>query len=272
VKYKQIGGGILVGVKCYMLDIDGTVSLGNNLISGADKFIEEVRNQGKRVIFMTNNSSKNREAYQVKLRNLGIETSIDEILTSGNATVYYLNSIKPKAKVYLLGNEYLRKDFTDAGFQLVDKKNEEVDFVVLGFDTTLTYDKIWAACDYIRKGVTYVATHPDMNCPLENDMWMPDTGAMIEMIYASTGERPVVIGKPNKLIVDVIKKQFGYQNSDLAMVGDRLYTDMMLGVNANIKKILVLSGETNLKTYNSQSIVKADKVFNSIKDLYDQVK
>lgn len=254
-------------VKCYLLDIDGTICLGEELIDGADKFINHIRSEGNRTIFMTNNSSKNSAAYKVKLNKLGIEVNEEEIFTSGDATVSYLNSLKKNAKVFLLGNEYLQEDFRNAGFEIVTERDKEVDFVVLGFDTTLTYEKIWIACDYIRDGVVYVATHPDLNCPLADGKWMPDTGAMIEMIFASTGIRPVVIGKPNKLIVDIIKSKFGYENNELAMVGDRLYTDMMLAKNAEIKSVLVLSGETSLEDYKSQSTIEVSKVVNSIIDL-----
>ncbi len=258
-------------INCYLLDIDGTVSLGENLIEGADRFIEHIRNEGKKIIFMTNNSSKNGLAYKAKLGRMGIDASTDEIFTSGDATIFYLNDLKKGANVFLLGNEYLQEDFINAGFNLVTKRDEAVDFVVLGFDTTLTYEKLWIACDYIRSGVTYIATHPDLNCPLPEGEWMPDTGAMIEMIFASTGLRPKIIGKPNKLVVDIIKKKFNFKASEMAMVGDRLYTDMLLGDNAGIKKVLVLSGETDLSTYEKQEKIKVDYVLNSIKDLLSLV-
>jgi len=268
---KNVRVETMKNIKCYLLDIDGTVSLGEKMIDGADKFIEHVRSEGNKIIFMTNNSSKNGLAYKAKLGRMGIDASTDDIFTSGDATIYYLNDIKKGSNVFLLGNEFLQEDFVKAGFNLVTGRDEDVDFVVLGFDTTLTYEKIWIACDYIRAGVTYIATHPDLNCPLAGGKWMPDTGAMIEMIYASTGVRPKIIGKPNKLLVEIIKKKFNFKASEMAMVGDRLYTDMMLGDNAGIKKVLVLSGETDLLTYEKQDKIKVDYVLNSIKDLLTHV-
>ena len=124
----------------------------------------------------------------------------------------------------------------------------------MGFDTTLTYEKLWAACEYISEGVEYIATHPDFNCPLANDKFMPDAGAMAALIEASTGKTPKVIGKPNK--------------EDMIMVGDRLYTDIKTGENAGIASVLVYSGETKEVDYRNSDI-RADYVFNTVKDMID---
>jgi HAD superfamily hydrolase (TIGR01450 family) len=167
------------------------------------------------------------------------------IFTSGEATTIYLNSLKEGANIFLLGNTYLEKEFEEAGVHLTNDTNETPDFVVLGFDTTLTYDKIHKASDHLRNGVTFIATHPDLNCPLKNGACMPDTGSMIKLFEAATGVSPKIIGKPNKRLIDTIMQKYGIKDKKtICMVGDRLYTDIKLAKNANIESVLVLSGET----------------------------
>lgn len=258
-------------VECFLLDMDGTIYLGNDLIDGAKEFLEELQRQNKRYIFLTNNSSKSKKSYVEKLQNLGIKCNMDDIFTSGEATAIYLTDQIKNPKVFLLGTKDLEEEFLNHKIEIVNDKNEKPNFVVLGFDTTLTYDKLWKACDYIREGVTYVATHPDFNCPLEGGKYMPDTGAMIKMIEASTEKLPNIIGKPNKGIIEAICKKFNIDKSSMAMVGDRLYTDVKLGINAEITSILVLSGEATIKDL-EQSDISPTYVFNSVKDMFINIK
>lgn len=254
----------------FLLDMDGTIFLGNELIEGALDFLDTLKKNGKRYIFLTNNSSKNKLIYVEKLRKLGIDADAEEIFTSGEATTRYLKRNHEGARIYLLGTPALEEEFEREGFQLVKKRGEEVDFVVLGFDTTLTYEKIWGACEYIASGVEYIATHPDFNCPLPNDAFMPDAGAMAAMIEASTGKKPKVIGKPNKEVVESIAYKYGLDKSGMAMVGDRLYTDIQTGINAGITSVLVFSGETKERDYEDSSI-QADFAFSSVKQMIQEV-
>lgn len=268
-------GGIqmndLKKIKCFMLDMDGTFYLGNRLIDGSLEFLDILEKNNKTFLFLTNNSSKNRNAYKEKLSRLGCNVEEDKVFTSGEATTIYLRKRKNGAKVYLLGTPFLEEEFQKKGFHLVKDRSETPDFVVLGFDTTLTYDKLWIACDFIRDGVEYIATHPDYNCPLDGGKFMPDAGAMIKMIEASTGKNPIIIGKPCKHIIDAVIEKYNLQSNEIAMVGDRLYTDIKLGINAGITSILVLSGETTAETY-EKSDIKADYIFPSIKELGDAVR
>lgn len=255
----------------FLLDMDGTIFLGNELIDGASDFLDTLKNNGKRYIFMTNNSSKNKTAYVEKLQKLGLDVTAEEIFTSGEATTRYLKNRHEGARIYLLGTPSLEEEFIGQGFQLVKERAKEIDFVVLGFDTTLTYEKIWGACEYIASGVEYIATHPDFVCPLPNGAFMPDAGAMAAMIEASTGKKPTVIGKPNRLVVESIASKYGLDQSEMVMVGDRLYTDVQTGINAGITSVLVYSGETKPEDY-EKSPINADFVFPSVKYIIDQVK
>jgi len=256
----------LKDIKCFMLDMDGTFYLGNKLIDGSLEFLDILEENNKTFLFLTNNSSKNSNAYKEKLANLGCNIEEDKVFTSGEATTIYLRKRKNGAKVYLLGTHYLEKEFREKGFHLVKDRSESPDFVVLGFDTTITYDKLWMACDFIRDGVEYIATHPDYNCPLEDGKFMPDAGAIIKMIEASTGKLPIIIGKPHEYIIEAIIEKYNLRRNEIAMVGDRLYTDIKLGINTGITSILVLSGETTAEIY-EKSDIKADYMFSSIKEL-----
>ena len=257
-------------VKVFLLDMDGTIYLGDELIEGATDFLKKLKAQGKRYIFFTNNSSKNKDSYVEKLNKLGINASREEVFTSGEATTMYLSKIKPNAKIYLLGTPALEEEFQRAGFLLEGERHKDIDYVVLGFDTTLTYEKLWGACEYVSEGVEYIATHPDFNCPLPNDKFMPDAGAMAALIEASTGKTPLVIGKPNKEVVESIASKYNLNKEDMAMVGDRLYTDIMMGINSGITSVLVYTGETKPEDYKNSEI-RADYVFNSVKDMMDLI-
>ena len=260
----------ITDIQCFLLDMDGTFYLGNKLIDGSLDFVNYLRSEGKKFIFLTNNSSKSSIDYVEKLRMFGCNVAEEDIFTSGEATTIYLSQIKNNAKIFLLGTKALEDEFISQGFELVNGVETTPDFVVLGFDQTLTYNKLWLACDLIRDGVPYIATHPDFNCPLEGGKYMPDTGSMIELIKASTGKTPYVVGKPNSYIIEAICLKHGLLKENLAMAGDRLYTDIQTGINANITSILVLSGETRLEDY-KQSSIKADYVFNSLKELHQAI-
>lgn len=261
----------LKDIKCFLLDMDGTFYLGNRLFDGSLEFLDMLEENDRTFLFLTNNSSKSSSAYKEKLANLGCKVEEDKVFTSGEATTIYLRKRKNGAKVFLLGTPYLEEEFQQKGFRLVKDRNETPDYVVLGFDTTITYDKLWMACDFIRDGVEYIATHPDFNCPLEEGKFMPDAGAIIKMIEASTDKLPIIIGKPHEYIIEAITEKYKLQRSEIAMVGDRLYTDIKLGINTGITSILVLSGETTDELY-KKSEIKADYVFPSIKELGEAVR
>lgn len=253
-------------IKCFLLDMDGTFYLGNELIDGALELLDILKKENKTFLFLTNNSSKSKKAYKDKLKKFGCEVFEDNIFTSGEATIIYLKKRKKDSKIFLLGTPSLEEEFESSGFKLIRDRNEKPDFLVLGFDKTLTYDKMCIACDFLRDGVEYIATHRDINCPIEGKKYIPDTGAMIKMFEASTGKLPLVIGKPYEHIIEAITEKYGLKKDELAVVGDRLYTDIKVGINSRITSILVLSGETSEEMYR-ESDIKADYVFPSVKEL-----
>jgi len=261
--------GILNKAKLFILDLDGTIYLSSRLIEGAADFLRELEEKGRDYIFLTNNSSRSAEAYVKKLGEMGLLVPEEKIMTSGKATTLYLKEIKPHARIFLLGTPSLEEEFRHAGFQLITTREEKPDYVVFGFDQTLTYEKIRMACDFILEGAGYIATHPDINCPLADGKFMIDTGAFLKAIEASIGRVPdVIIGKPNPYIFQIIRKKTGHELEELCMVGDRLYTDIRGARDMGILSVLVLSGETDLAMAEASSI-KAEVVLRSVADFPD---
>ena len=253
----------LADIRLFLLDMDGTVYLGSRLLPGSLDFLRYLGETGRDHLFLTNNSSRNANYYAEKLTRFGWPAKPDEVLTSGEATALHLGGLKPSARVYVLGTPDLEQEFAAHGFTLTDEKP---DYVVLGFDMTLTYDKLVRACDLIRAGVPFIATHPDFNCPTETG-YIPDCGAMIALITASTGVTPQVIGKPNRQIIDAMFRKKPVARSQVAMVGDRLYTDIVMGHNAGVASILVLSGEAKRGDIDAAP-VKPDYVMGGLAELH----
>ena len=250
-------------IRLFLLDMDGTFYLGEQLIEGSLDFIEKVRASGREYLFLTNNSSHNADFYRRRLARMGLETDLKHILTSGEATADLIKERYPGKKVFLLGNEFLREDFEQTGVCLSDT---DAELVVIGFDTSLTYERLRICCDYLRKGLPYIASHPDFNCPTETG-FMPDIGAMIAFIDASVGRKPdLIVGKPYSGIVEAAKKRSGYATQEMAMVGDRLYTDIRTGLENNMLSILVLSGETDEDMLKS-SPYQPDLCFNRLSEM-----
>lgn len=221
--------------------MDGTFYLGERLLPGAASFIARLRASSQPFVFLTNNTSQNREHYLAKLLRLGVPISDEELFTAGEASALWLQERAAGCTVFLAGTPALAEVFVEHGFRLVQ---EDPDWVVLGFDTTLTYARLWKLCDHVRAGRPYLATHPDFNCPTDGG-FMPDIGAMIAFVEASTGRRPdVVIGKPHAPIVEALARKTGVPVETMCMVGDRLYTDIALGAHG-VMTVLVLCGETS---------------------------
>ena len=253
----------LSDVKCFLLDMDGTFYLGGQLIDGSLEFIDRVLATGRDFMFLTNNSSHNAQFYVQKLAGMGLNIDRSRVMTSGEATCEKLRELYPGKRAFVLGNEFLRAEFAEAGIT-VDEANPEI--VVIGFDTTLTYAKMQAVCDFVRAGLPYIATHPDFNCPTETG-FMPDIGAIIAFIEASTGRRPdLTVGKPNTGIVEAVLRRTGLRTDELAMVGDRLYTDIETGLRSGMLSILVMSGETTEQML-SDSLIRPDLTFGRLSDM-----
>jgi len=344
----------LQDVKCWLLDIDGTISIGEDLLPGADKFFDALTDQ--RFIFVTNNSSHSADYYVKRMSRIGIPTKRENVLTSTDALIMYLkkifdkdnittmasndaeketeieNETKTKTKtktdtnadadtdfntnrtnansnadtdfntsntntntniitdtnantntttkktpsgtitVFPVGTPDFEMELLDAGIEIVKEKEKQINAVLLAFDTTLTYDKLDIACDYIRAGVPYIAANPDKVCPLADGKVLPDCGAILAFIQTCTGVAPAkIIGKPDTSMSEMIISKYGYRQEELAMVGDRIYTDLAFAKNAGILSIAVLTGEATLDEI-IESRVEPEFIFEKIADIEKYLK
>ncbi len=254
---------ILREKKLYIFDMDGTIYLGNRVFDFAVNFIKKLRENGKRVLFFTNNASKSPSIYYERLERMGFEVRDGEVLTSGDVTIKFLKSHRAGKPVYLVGTPALEKQFDEAGIV----RSENADIVITSFDTTLTYEKLNIACRLVRNGAEYLSTHPDFNCPTE-DGFIPDSGAISAFVTASTGVEPVYFGKPYPATVEMIEEFTGMKREDMVVFGDRLYTDIALGKKNGMTAVLVYTGETT-----KEDIAAADEkdrpdfIFDSLADV-----
>ena len=248
--------------KLFLLDMDGTIYLDNDLFPGTIPFLSRVREIGGRYLFLTNNSSRSVSAYVEKLGKLGIETTAEDFLTSVNALIADLNGRDPYHLCYAFGTESFRQQLREAGIPVTDKLEDGIDCLLIAFDTELNFQKLEDACILLNRGVEFIATNPDWVCPT----WygsVPDCGSVCEMLYRATGRRPRVIGKPQPEMVKLAMAATGFSPEETMVVGDRLYTDIACGVNAGVDTAFVLSGEGTMEDL-AASDVKPTWVFDDI--------
>lgn len=255
----------LQAVQCFLFDMDGTVYLGDKLLPGAVETISLLKKQGKKYYFLTNNSSRDQDYYQKKLARMGIAVSCGQIIISTHSAIAYL-SFHNYRDLFVLGTVELKKSLAAAGYNIVEKGGR-ADCVLVGFDLTLNYENLAAACQYVDSGVPYVATHPDVRCPLEGGKYLPDCGSIIALIETATGKKcKMVTGKPSRYMLDVVIEITGLSCDKLAVVGDRLYTDIALGSDNGILSVLLLTGEAKRSDL-SGSKMQPDIVLEGIGDL-----
>ena len=230
-------------IKLFLFDMDGTLYLGDRLYSFTKELLAKIKAQNKRYMFMTNNSSKSVEDYIIKLKRLGIEATKDEFITSSQATAHYLKNNMRDKKLYVCGTDSLKKELSENGLILTDDVNE-TECIVMGNDTELTFKKLYDVSYMLcTRELPYIATNLDYVCPTEFGS-VPDCGSICDMIYNATGKRPMLIGKPEALMPKLAMETCNVKNTETAVIGDRIYTDIKCGINAENLSILVMSGET----------------------------
>ena len=255
----------LKNIKLFLFDMDGTLYLGDRLYDFTKELLSTIKKQGKRYLFMTNNSSKSVEDYIKKLAKLGIEAEYSDFITSSQATAMYLKDTCPDDKLYVCGTESLKQELRNSGFTVTEDL-DEVDCIVMGNDTELTFKKLDDVSRLLStREVRYIATNPDYVCPTEYGS-VPDCGSVCDMIFNATGKRPLFIGKPEPAMPKIAMKMTGFKPNETAVVGDRIYTDIKSGINAGCVTVLVLSGETTLEIL-QESADKPDYCLESGADL-----
>lgn len=254
--------------KLFLLDMDGTIYLDNNLFERVTDFLKYIKDIGGKYVFMTNNSSKSVDKYIEKLGSLGIPSVKDDYLTSTDATILALKK-KKYNKIYALGTTSFKAQLNAAGLPITDELNDDIDCLCMGFDTELTFKKLEDACKLLNKDIDYIATNPDWVCPTEYG-YVPDCGSVSAMIFNATKKKPKFIGKPEPEMALLSMEKFGFKKEETVVIGDRLYTDIACGKNAGISTIFVLSGEgtvDDIERYN----VHPDFIYDDIKRLYEDL-
>ena len=258
-------------MKLYLLDMDGTLYLGSQLYDFTIELLQEIRRTGGKYLFITNNSSKSVTDYVKKLEQFGIKATRDDFMTSSQATAYYLHKHHEGQRLYVCGTESLKEELRSEGFT-VTTNIDDVDCIVMGFDTELTFQKLQDVSYLLltRPELPYIATNPDLVCPTEFGS-VPDCGSVCGMIYNATGRKPIVIGKPSSIMPELAMDKLGVSKKETCVVGDRIYTDVKSGLNAGCVGILVMSGETTYEIL-AQSSDKPHLVLGSAREILDVLK
>lgn len=257
---------VFSNMKLYLFDMDGTLYLGDRLYPFTIELLQKIRAVGGKYLFMTNNSSKSVVDYVRKLEKLGIAATREDFMTSSQATAYYLKQNHPGKNLYVCGTKSLVAELEAEGFT-VTTDLEKVECVVMGFDTELTFQKLWDVSKLLLENpsLPYIATNPDLVCPTEFGS-VPDCGSVCIGIKNATGLEPIVIGKPSPLMPQLAMAKWGYTPAQTAVFGDRIYTDVKSGLNAGATAILVLSGEATEQTL-QESDVKPNMVLQDVGEL-----
>lgn len=251
--------------KLFLLDQDGTLYKGGFLFPYTVPFLQRIKDMGASYLFITNNSSKSISEYVLKMHNFGIVATESDFYTSSSATIDYIKTYHKEEPVYLVGTMALSREFIKNGINLTEDK-AKAKVAVLSYDTELNYSKLTALCDILRNpDVTYLATNPDLVCPTESG-YLPDCGSFAILIDNAVGRKPLFLGKPRSVFMESILNHYRLRPEDVVVVGDRLYTDIALGVNSGVDSVLVLTGEAKIEDLNTSSF-QPTYVVNSIDDI-----
>lgn len=253
--------------RLFLFDIDGTVCQGDRLIDGAAQLLEAIEQCGGRYVFITNNSTKSIQDYILKFQKLGIMTDFSNFITASYAAVQYLKKNYADRLIYVMGTRSLIRELKKNGIKVTtDCEDDKIACVLVAYDSELTYEKLVDTCKLLStRDVGYAATNPDLVCPIEFG-FVPDCGSICEMIAHAVKKEPYYIGKPRPDMVDMSVAQSHFTKEETLVVGDRLYTDILSGVNAGVKTALVLTGEASREDAQKSSY-KPDYIFDSVKEL-----
>lgn len=228
----------------FILDIDGTFYLSGKPFEGSRKFVDIVEQLGKKFVFLTNNSNRTIDSYVEEFKNIGFNLSKEHFITAGVATAEYLFEEFGPAKVYIVGTDEIKEEFKRVGLNVVEENPE---IVVVTFDKTLTYEKIKKATQFVANGALFVVTNPDLNCPSDEGP-LPDAGAIASVIRKAAGVYPnIVFGKPEPKLLEMVMRRYNISPTETCMIGDRLYTDILAGIQSGTWTALVLTGEATLE-------------------------
>ena len=251
--------------KGYLIDLDGTMYKGTEEVDGAAQFIDYLNQQGIPHLYVTNNSTKTPEEVTAKLREMHIDAKPEEIVTSALATANFIANEKANASVYMIGGSGLKAALLDRRLTL--RRDKHVDYVVIGLDEQVTYDKLAIATLAVREGATFISTNPDVSIPKESGL-LPGNGAITSVVSVSTGQQPQFIGKPEPVIMGIALDILKLDKADVAMVGDLYDTDIMSGINVGVDTIHVQTGVTSFAEIQEKDVPPTY----SVKDLNEVIR
>lgn len=257
---------LLNNKKLFLFDMDGTIYKDNNLFDGVIELLNLIKNNNGNYVFITNNSSKSVQDYINKLRKLGIDVDYDNFLTSTQATILYLKQNYKDDLIYGMGTNSFINELKDSNINVTEELCENIKLVLISYDIELNYKKLMNACYLLTNDIDYVATNPDLVCPTSFG-FVPDCGSIAQMIYTSTKKMPKFIGKPEPTMIELAIEKFGVSKDETVVIGDRLYTDIASGINADVLSVCVLTGEATIDSIINEEI-KPDLTLNSIKDIF----
>ncbi len=267
---KGFNMGALSEKKFFLLDMDGTIYLDNDLFDGTLDFLEKVREKHGKYLFVTNNSSKGVDAYVAKLKKLGIDACEDDFLTSTDATILYINTNFKGKKFYSMGTASFTEQLKSAGVNVTVELEDDIFGLVISNDTELTFKKLDDACILLGRDVEYIATNPDWVCPTWYG-YVPDCGSFADILRRATGRMPTFIGKPKPEMLLLAMEKYGYTKEETVMIGDRVYTDIASGYNAGVDTVFVLSGEGTVADAES-SDTKPTYIIENVREIYNRIK
>lgn len=257
--------------RLFLLDMDGTIYLDDDLFDGTLDFLARVKAMGGRYMFLTNNSSKSVDKYVEKLAALGIAAAPEDFFTSTQALCVWLGQNGfADTLLYAFGTASFRNQLSAAGYRITTEVSDDVGALVMGFDTELTFRKLEDACILLGRGIPYIATNPDWVCPTAYG-YVPDCGSIAQALEHATGRLPVMMGKPQPAMVQLAMKAAGATPEQTVLLGDRVYTDIAAGVNAGIDTVLVLSGE-GTRADADASAQKPTWILDNIRTVYEIIK
>lgn len=253
--------------KYFLFDIDGTLAVDDTLYEGSRELLEYIESIGGQAFYITNNSTKSRRDYQKKFERWGMAVSESQFMTASYAACRYLKKYYLGKKLFVVGTPSFIEELVSFGLTVTEKAEGDAACVVVGFDRTLAYSKVERACELLfRPGVDYVATNPDLRCPVSYG-YVPDCGAICEMLRVTTGRTPHYVGKPSADIVRLCMEQTDALREEVLVVGDRLYTDIACGINAGVETALVYTGEAKKRDLEHTEYMP-DYAYENIKELY----
>ncbi|WP_157724848.1 TIGR01457 family HAD-type hydrolase [Virgibacillus phasianinus] len=229
----------------YLIDLDGTMYQGNERIHAAKEFVEFLKDKGLPHLFLTNNSSKTQLEIANKLNEMDIPATENHIFTSSMATASYIAAKNQDGCVFVIGEGGLHEALLSKGLVITD---ENPDFVVIGIDREITYEKLAKACLFVRNGAEFLSTNSDIAIPTERGL-VPGNGALTSVITVSTGVEPVFIGKPEPIIMEQALQTLGLSKDETLMVGDNYHTDIMAGIQAGVDTLMVFTGVTPFEDF-----------------------